>query len=72
MEQHLPHRAVVHWQAAQIQVDSERGFVSEQTALCGKCCSMLKNWKALFIELVSLLYLFSAIACNLVVCRKDV
>ncbi len=33
----------------------------------------LKNLKALFIELVFLLlYLFSAIACNLVICRKDV
>ncbi len=32
------------------------------------------SWKALFIELVLflLLYLFSAIACNLVICRKDV
>ncbi len=26
MEQPLPHRAVVHWQAAQTQVDNERGF----------------------------------------------
>ncbi len=37
MEQHLPYRAVVHWQAVQIQVDNERGFakfVSETTALC--------------------------------------
>ncbi len=26
MEHHLPHKAVVHLQAAQIQVDNERGF----------------------------------------------
>ncbi len=33
MEQYLPHKAVVHGQAAQIQTDNERGFaqlVSEQ------------------------------------------
>ncbi len=29
MEQHLPHKAVVHWQAAQIQVDNERGFADK-------------------------------------------
>ncbi len=34
MEQHLSHRAFVHWQAVQIQVDNERCFaqlVSEQS-----------------------------------------